>query len=75
MSRIRIRYCEVCNYLPLASRQAALNQQATGLDADLEPGGRGEFSVWLDAVKIAEKSRTGFPSDKALLEAVRKSLE
>ena len=54
---------------------AALIQQATGLDADLEPGGRGEFSVWLDAVKIAEKSRTGFPSDKALLEAVRKSLE
>ena len=54
---------------------AALIQQETGLDANLEPGGRGEFTVWLDGVKIAEKSRTGFPSDKALLEAVRKSLE
>ena len=54
---------------------AALIQQETGLDADLEPGGRGEFSIWLDAVKIAEKTRTGFPSDQALLETVRKSLE
>jgi predicted Rdx family selenoprotein len=54
---------------------AALIKQEFDLDADLQPGGRGEFSVWLDAVKIAEKSRTGFPSDKALSEAVRKSLE
>ena len=54
---------------------AALIKQEVNLDADLEPGGRGEFTVWLDGVKIAEKSRTGFPSDKALLEAVHKSLE
>jgi len=54
---------------------AALIKDKLDLDTDLEPGGRGEFSVWLDGVKIAEKSRTGFPSDKALLEAVHKSLE
>lgn len=54
---------------------AALIKQETDLDTDVEPGGRGEFSVWLDGVKIAEKSRTGFPTDKALLEAVRKPLE
>lgn len=54
---------------------AALIKQDANLDADLEPGGRGEFTVWLDGVKIAEKNRTGFPSDTALLEAVRKSLE
>jgi len=54
---------------------AALIKQETNLDADLEPGGRGEFTVWLDGVKIAEKRRTGFPSDQALLEAVRRSLE
>jgi predicted Rdx family selenoprotein len=54
---------------------AALIKQESGLDTDFEPGGRGEFSVWLDGVKIAEKTRTGFPSDKALLEAVRSALE
>jgi predicted Rdx family selenoprotein len=54
---------------------AALIKQDTGLDADFEPGGRGEFTVWLDGVKIAEKTRTGFPSDKALLESVRQALE
>ena len=54
---------------------AALIKQETGLDTDYEPGGRGEFTVWLDGVKIVEKTRTGFPSDKALLEAVRGALE
>ena len=54
---------------------AALIKQELQLDSDVEPGGRGEFTVWLDGVKIAEKSRTGFPADKALVDAVRKSLE
>jgi len=54
---------------------AALIKQETGLDADLEPGGRGEFSLWLDGVKVAEKTRTGFPNDKALLAAVRSAVE
>ena len=54
---------------------AALIKQETGLDTDVEPGGRGEFTVWLDGVKIAEKTRTGFPSDTALLESVRLALE
>ena len=54
---------------------AALIKQAVHLDTDLVPGGRGEFSVWVDDVKIAEKSRTGFPSDPALLAAVQASLK
>ena len=49
---------------------AALIKQATTIDPDLEPGGRGEFTVWVDGVKVAEKSRSGFPSDSALLKAV-----
>jgi predicted Rdx family selenoprotein len=53
---------------------AALIKEAVALDTDLEPGGRGEFTLWLDAVKIAERSRTGFPSDQALLDAVKQHL-
>ena len=53
---------------------AALIKQSVELDTDLEPGGRGEFTVWVDGVKVAEKSRTGFPAEKAVVEAVSKAL-
>jgi predicted Rdx family selenoprotein len=53
---------------------AALIKQQTGLEAALEPGGRGEFTVWVDAQKVAEKSRSGFPSDTSLIGAVKQAL-
>lgn len=53
---------------------AALLKDALKLDTELEPGGRGEFTVWVDGVKVAEKSRTGFPAEPAVLEAVRKAI-
>ncbi len=49
---------------------AALIKDALNLDTDLEPGGRGEFTVWVDGVKVAEKSRTGFPAEQAIVDAV-----
>jgi len=54
---------------------AALIKQETQLDTDLEPGSRGEFTVWVDGKKVAEKSRTGFPSEPALIGAVTHALE
>ena len=53
---------------------AALIKQSLALDTDLEPGGRGEFTVWVDGAKIAEKSRTGFPADQAILESISKAI-
>jgi predicted Rdx family selenoprotein len=53
---------------------AALIKQSLNLETDLEPGGRGEFTVWVDGVKIAEKSRSGFPAEKALLESVSRAV-
>jgi predicted Rdx family selenoprotein len=44
-------------------------------EVTLEPGGRGEFTVWVDGRKIAEKSRTGFPAEPAILESLRVALE
>jgi hypothetical protein len=49
---------------------AALIKQALGLDADLEAGSRGEFSVWVDDRKVAEKSSRGFPSEPDVVRAV-----
>jgi predicted Rdx family selenoprotein len=53
---------------------AALIKDSLQLDADLEPGGRGEFSIWVDGVKVAEKSRSGFPTEKAVVAAVSKAI-
>ena len=53
---------------------AALIKSKLNLDTDLEPGGRGEFSVWVDGVKVAEKTRTGFPPEPALLDTVSKAV-
>ena len=53
---------------------AALIKDSLQQDAAIEPGGRGEFSVWVDGVKIAEKSRTGFPTEKEVLESVAKAI-
>ena len=54
---------------------AALIKARLNQEADLEPGGRGEFTVWVDGKKIVEKSRTGFPGDPAILESVRGALK
>ena len=53
---------------------AALIKKETGIDAEVTPGGRGEFSVWVGDVKVAEKTRTGFPTEDAALAAVRAAL-
>ena len=54
---------------------AALIKQAHGLDVDVEPGDRGELSVWVDGKKVAEKDRKSFPADAALLQKVKQALE
>lgn len=54
---------------------AALVKEKLDLDADVEPGGRGEFSVWLDGKKIAEKTRTGFPTETAIVDLITQALE
>jgi hypothetical protein len=53
---------------------AALIKDKLGLDTDLESGSRGEFTVWVDGVKVAEKTRTGFPAEPALLDTVSKAI-
>jgi hypothetical protein len=53
---------------------AALIKQEAGVDSDLEPGGRGELSVWVDDKKVAEKTMRGFPGDKDVLASVKTAL-
>lgn len=50
---------------------AALIKKETGLESELLVGGRGELSVWVGERKVAERSARGFPSDSALVAAVK----
>ena len=54
---------------------AALIKERLQLDAEVEPGGRGEFSVWVDGHKVIEKTRTGFPGELAIVESVKAALK
>jgi hypothetical protein len=48
--------------------------EATGTTPEIVVGRRSEFSIWVDDTLVAEKSRKGFPSDEAVLAAVRDAL-
>lgn len=50
---------------------AALIKEKTGLETDLVVGGRGEFTVWLDGKRVAQKDANGFPSDEDVLSSVQ----
>jgi hypothetical protein len=50
---------------------AAELKKSLGVDAQLEVGGSGEFTVWVDDAKVAEKSWGRFPSPEDVVAAVR----
>jgi len=52
---------------------AAQLKQDLGIDAELVVGGSGEFTVWVNGKKVAEKSWGRFPDPKAVVTAVRGS--
>ncbi len=49
---------------------AAVIKEALGVEAQLEEGARGEFSVWVGEKRVAQKGPEGFPSDEDALAAV-----
>ena len=53
---------------------AALIKAATGVDPAVVEGARGEFSVRVDDHVVAQKSKTGFPAEDQVVQAVRAAL-
>jgi hypothetical protein len=45
-----------------------------GVDADLVPGDRGEFTVWVGPTKVAEKRNHDFPTEEDTVRAVRAAI-
>jgi hypothetical protein len=41
------------------------------LKTELVEGARGEFTVWVDDRKVAEKDQNGFPAEMDIVNAVR----
>lgn len=50
---------------------AAELKRELGLDADLEVGSSGEFTVWVDDRMVAEKKWGRFPDPAAVVAAVK----
>jgi hypothetical protein len=50
---------------------AAELKTALDVDTELVVGGVGEFTVWLDGVKIAEKTAAGFPEPAEVVRLAR----
>lgn len=50
---------------------AAQLKQDLGVVAEMVVGGSGEFTVWVDAAKVAEKTMGKFPEPSAVVAAVR----
>ena len=50
---------------------AAQLKQDLGVDTELVVGNSGEFTVWVNDVKVAEKTRGAFPEPTAVVSAVR----
>ncbi|MCS6884777.1 MAG: hypothetical protein RMM17_03590 [Acidobacteriota bacterium] len=54
---------------------AALIKEELGLDTELESGDRGEFTVWVNSQKVAEKVGDSFPEDAEALAAVKNAIK
>ena len=53
---------------------AAELKKALGVDAKLEVGGSGEFTVWVDDKVVAEKKWMKFPAPEEVVAKVRDAL-
>ena len=53
---------------------AAQLKQDLGLETELVIGSSGEFTVWVDDAKVAEKTWNGFPEADDVVDAVRAAL-
>jgi hypothetical protein len=53
---------------------AALIERELGVEAKLEEGGKGEFTVWVGDTQVAQKGWIRFPSDQKVIAAVQQAL-
>ena len=57
-----------------AARAAAAIKQSLKLPVDLVVGNSGEYTVWVDSKQVLDKAGGDFPSDDAVVKAVKSAL-
>jgi predicted Rdx family selenoprotein len=45
-----------------------------GVETTLTPGGRGEYTVWVDGAKVADKAGGDFPTEVEVVTAVQNAV-
>ena len=61
-------------WMASSTRVAALIRDKLGVDSEVVPGGRGEFTVWVGETVVAQKDANGFPDDQQIVTAVETRL-
>lgn len=72
---IRIVYCKPCGYARQATEAQVALRASLGREAELVAGKGGVFEVFVGARSVARRSRTGFPSSAAIVQAVAAALK
>ena len=58
------------SWSPFAARRTS----GSGMETTLKPGGRGEYTVWVDGAKVADKAGGDFPTEREVVAAVQAAI-
>lgn len=74
---IVIKYCRVCNYLPIAARLALDIKSEFGLDVEYEAAGSGVFDLLYDGAVVYSKLGAGdrFPEKGEVISLLKEEIE
>ncbi|VAX21167.1 hypothetical protein MNBD_NITROSPINAE04-1569 [hydrothermal vent metagenome] len=75
--KIVIKYCRVCNYLPIAARLGLDIKNEFGLDVEYKAAGSGVFDLFCDGELIYSKLGEGdrFPKKGEAVSLLKKEIE
>jgi selT/selW/selH-like putative selenoprotein len=75
--KIVIKYCRVCNYLPIAARLALDIKSEFGLEVEYEAAGSGVFDIFYDGELMYSKLGEGdrFPKKGEALALLKEIIE
>ncbi|HEB71206.1 MAG TPA: SelT/SelW/SelH family protein [Nitrospirae bacterium] len=75
--KIVIKYCRICNYLPVAARLGLDIRNEFGLDVEYKAAGSGVFDLFCDDVLVYSKLGAGdkFPGKGEAVSLLKKEIE
>lgn len=74
MAQVKVRYCKPCMHYRRAVKLQETLKEALGVDAVLEEGAFGEFSIWHGDDLVAKRTWKGFAREDIILDGLRSAL-